>query len=837
MSGNAFLWLRLVFRFLAGGMIATGALWWGLDARLSSDIETITRQALERELEDESRQDRIRLDQSVRSHLALARLLGGQTSIAGHADGVLRTPASSPSVVAGEPGWLPPRGERGTFPPISFVLIANRSGQVHEVVSLAGDAIPVSLGQVDRDVIVPALGQSRIVSLGDAVFIASAAETGDNGATLVLLSRLDSRFLSFNHQSGFQTGHVIAVGDRGQRAIVASSNTGLVVPGTAIPELSRDWLVVGVGSLDLGGAGVEAYFLTLVSRKMAADRVRPILEQERSQRIVLAAAMSGLMLLMLLLVAWRLRTLIRQVGRAVGRVSGVAVPKFVGGDELSELLSRIEGLTDEVLKSRDLLQAEKAEHVRLVTERVAIESENERLRLLFSITDLLGVGVLRISPAGPISENSVMDLYVQSCGGPDVLINARTGVDRQTVPINCHGQTRFFELREPAIPDGNILLVTDVTDRRQTEETVKEFALFPAQNPCPVLRIGLDGTILHANRASAGLLEEWKTETGGLLPELWRKRVGDISLGERSRVIECDIGERTFALSFVPIPGADYVNVYASDITARLEAERLLAAANEDLEIRVAERTQDLLRAKNLAEEANRAKTEFLAMVSHELRTPLNAIIGFSEIMQGGLFGAMGNPRYESYVEDIIGSARHLLNAINDILDMVRIESGEMVLSFEQVGVAQTIETALRLIAEPARMEGVQVIATPISPSLTIPADRRRLLQILLNLLSNAVKFTPRDGAVEISARADSHWVWIAVKDSGIGMADDEIAVALQPFRQVDSSLARRHDGTGLGLPLARSLAELHGGSLAVSSARGIGTEVIVTLPLIREHP
>jgi signal transduction histidine kinase len=245
-----------------------------------------------------------------------------------------------------------------------------------------------------------------------------------------------------------------------------------------------------------------------------------------------------------------------------------------------------------------------------------------------------------------------------------------------------------------------------------------------------------------------------------------------------------------------------------------------------------------LVEAKNAAEEANRVKSEFLANMSHELRTPLNAIIGFSEIMQTERLGPLGTPQYRDYVNDIANSARHLSEVINDVLDVAKLESGKFQLHDEEVDPAQLLARAARIVAPRAKDAEVTLTTEPAGgdAALRIVADGRKLLQVLLNLLSNAVKFTPAGGEVWVSAgpASGSGGYRLCVADTGIGMSAADQEIALAPFGQVDSSLARRYEGTGLGLPLSKALAELHGGALTIDSAPEQGTRVTVTLPAER---
>jgi signal transduction histidine kinase len=283
-------------------------------------------------------------------------------------------------------------------------------------------------------------------------------------------------------------------------------------------------------------------------------------------------------------------------------------------------------------------------------------------------------------------------------------------------------------------------------------------------------------------------------------------------------------GDETIAVNAMKAGAQDYL------VKAVMNADiliRTIISAHEKVSLR-----REIDQKSIALERSNRAKSEFLANMSHELRTPLNAIIGFAQIMEEEIEGPVGNPNYVNFISHIHESGRHLLDVINDILDLSKIEAGQHEITNEEVDIKDAVTRCTGIMLTRSQASEVPIIhdLPDLMPNLWI--DQRKLKQVLLNLLSNAVKFTPAGGTVTIKAANEfAGGFSIQIIDTGIGLSQDDIPKAMAPFGQIDSSLSRNFDGTGLGLPLSKSFIELQGGSLELESAVDVGTTVTIRFP------
>jgi PAS domain S-box-containing protein len=453
-----------------------------------------------------------------------------------------------------------------------------------------------------------------------------------------------------------------------------------------------------------------------------------------------------------------------------------------------------------------------------------------------------------------LSPEDVLDRPAQDFHPPDLGERARVGdaairagapqVAGEFQRPAADGTTRHFsDIKFPIRGNQGELLgiggvIVDITEKKRIEEALRASeALLRAlvdHIPAAVSLKDLAGRYVLVNR----MFESWHGCAEGERPPRTAFDLFPPDQAERIQFNDQEILRSRAPLEYEqPVPLKDgttitalvtkfpifdaagmvtMVGAIASDITARKRVE------------------QDLTLAKDAAEVANRAKTQFLANMSHELRTPLNSIIGFSEVMKAEMFGPLGHAKYREYIEDVLSSGRALLMLIGDLLDISRVESGGMALAEEWFGAASAVEEATRSLAAKARDAGLSV-RTEMSSLPELYADPLRVRQILINLVSNALKFTPRGGTVTVRARSDAEGQLVfEVLDTGVGIPEDKLDLAMSVFGQIEDPLTRTREGAGLGLPLSKRLAELHDARLTIESRVGVGTLARVVFPRSR---
>ena len=488
-----------------------------------------------------------------------------------------------------------------------------------------------------------------------------------------------------------------------------------------------------------------------------------------------------------------------------------------------------------------------------------------------SMFELLGMKprdeIVGFSEVSSLIHPEDIDLYSLACR---VMEQGLTHVEQVFRMHHSNGEWIWIRLKVEVSGIGSanqrlVGIAEDITEQRQLEQMVRmsDLRLRDAIENLPEAFVLWDDNrkLVMCNSQYQDL---HRLEPGTIKPGMSYEEVMDLSStplvssqlvrglddDENTRTLEAKLEDgRWLQINERHTKDGGFVSV-GTDITpiklheGRLvESEKRLMATISDLQQsrqtlqdqkqQLAELAEKYAQEKHNAEAANWAKSEFLANISHELRTPLNAIIGFSEIMNEGLFGPLGSERYEEYSRDIYESGTYLLGMINDVLDMSKIEAGRFVLDYEEFNLDEMISESLRIVAHQSEERGI-TIEGDVPAKITLQADRRAVKQILLNLLSNAVKFSNENGRIHVRARQRGGCITISIEDNGIGISKQDLRKLGRPFEQVQNQFTKSHKGSGLGLAISRSLTEMHGGAMKIRSTEGEGTIVSLRLPNIK---
>lgn len=419
--------------------------------------------------------------------------------------------------------------------------------------------------------------------------------------------------------------------------------------------------------------------------------------------------------------------------------------------------------------------------------------------------------------------------HVGTCS-PDTVCVMLTGFGDMDVAIKAVNEGRIFRfLSKPCEKEVLTETLTEsleqykhltttssmnLTEYRKIEEQVESFAKYPAEDPNPVLRVGPSGKVLYANKTAKALLRLWNIKIGDAAPALITKKVAEITETGTHKIIEIECGEDIYSITLVSTEDADYVNLYATDITAIKKVERELILTNQTLK------------------EHDKMKNQFITTVSHELRTPLCIFKNIISNAMAGALGKVGKKLYQS-LKMADDSIDRLARIINDFLDISKIEAGVLKLDPTDFSLNQLVKDIVTPMTTLADAKGIELKITKCKKDLTINADRDRIAQVLTNLVGNAIKFVLINGHINVTITGEDDSVKVSIDDDGPGLSKDEIEKVFDRFVQVNKPRETQEHGTGLGLAISKELIEMHAGKLWVDSVPGEGCCFNFVLPKI----
>jgi len=621
----------LTFRILLAAFIMAVAVWYAMDTVQTQALTKIYEAAFTDRLNDQAQRDRMRFNDAVRQQFQTAHLIAGlaktQNTIAAlnassdnwdDPDAKIEFPRGNTSA------WLPDRALMRNQHIPDYLMLLDPQGRARKLFSPFRTPIPDTYTAPTRLLIEKSLRQTLMTEHKESPYLVSTAPVHDATNTMVgyvmAITKIDSHFLTSSQKTFLGTDNIVVLAAGTPERVIASSNESLIPLGVIVTKLSELFMVTGNTFFDYGSSEISTNFLSLIPRSKFQELMQPVLQQDREQRTLLAVLLIGLLLLTLTYLMRRVGHLTANVALFSERLYGSSVPaELYKGDELLNMEMQFDHLTQEILTSRTALEEESRQKIEAMHQRAQAESEVERLNVLLNVTDALGVGVLQIQDETPIAKTAVMKNFLDDCGGPELFVLAKPGND--LIVSDVFDNERTFEIiRAPSIGD-DIMLVADVTQRRQQEYEIRALALYPQQNPSPVMRIARTGKLLNANPASRELLHDWNVKVGGVVPIHIRTVVQRTLEDGENLNQDVVIGENIYTISFSPSPDGEYVNGYGMDITSLKVADMALKNANEALEQRVEERTREVQSSERNLKAAQRIA--HLGSWSNNLKTGL----------------------------------------------------------------------------------------------------------------------------------------------------------------------------------------------------------------------
>ena len=606
----------LTFRILLATFTMAVGIWYALDRYQTQALIHIYETDFTARLNDQAQRDRMRFNDAVRHQFQIAQLIAdmAKTHQAVRILSATSRDWFDPDAKVAFPlgnttAWLPDRAVmRNQYIP-DYLLLLDPHTRVRKMFSPLRSALPDAYTAPSRLLIEKSLRQTLMTADEGVPYLISTAAMHDAQDKLVgyvmAISKIDSAFLINSQKTFLASDSIVVLATGTPERVIASSNEATIPLHVSIAELSERFIVTGKEFFDYGSADIQSNFLSLIPRSRFAELMRPVLQQDREQRTLLAVILIGLLLVTLMYLMRRINGLTTKVALFSERVYGTSATLPLNkGDELHNMEMQFNHLADEILAARDALEEEAGQKMDAVQRHAQAQSEIERLNVLMNVTEALGIGVLHIQGPSSTAKTAVMKQFLDDCGGADPFLEAVPGTDL-TVE-DRHGHERIFDVIRTTSIGEDILLISDVTARRHQERDIRALALYPQQNPSPVFRVARSGVLLNANPSSRKLLHDWNVQEGDKVPAYVQRMVLRTLEDKENFHFDVVIDETIYTIVFCPSPNEAYVNGYGMDITSLKVAEMALKSVNNALEQRVEDRTLELQRSEHSLKAAQR---------------------------------------------------------------------------------------------------------------------------------------------------------------------------------------------------------------------------------------
>lgn len=709
--------LPLTARVVLSGLVFSGVIWFVLDVIQNKDLRALYEADAAERLRESAREDRLRFHRAIKAHAAFAEIVarsqGAGEHFRSHHPNMGTLPANKEVVVdvtRGFPRWMPSRATMRSLYVPDYLLVLDPVGRAHHLYHAPGEreSPPKRLLSLSRRTLLQIQNGTAIVRLGGEPFLIAASPVkGGKGPALgsiLVASRIDSHFLINSQGFHLTQGSVVAIFSGEPEKVLASSDPARVPLEAETGQLTEIFLITDREILDFGMAELEVTFATLMPRVDFEGLLDPVLTSERRNRAIMAAGLVGFFLIFVGLLSQRMRRLSQRVAGFARDVFGVDRTQPLPGDEIRELERQTVSLVTEVLMSRDALERETREKMDMAQRHMEVEAENTRLHLLSSVSDALGVGVIRLVDDEPVAETSHMKRFIAQCGPIDRFVAASEG--RGLLELTDITRVRrLFQITRPPYLNETVFLVQDVTLQKSTEEALQA--------------------------------------------------------------------------------------------------------------------------AKDKAEQANEAKTRFLAAASHDLRQPLQALHLFMGLLEKKVLDGELRP----IVEKAGHSVEALEGLLGALLDISQLEAGIIQPKPEDFELDRLIRRMEREFTPLAKEKGVEFRTFEPSRTCCIRTDPLLLERIVRNLLTNALRYTEK-GGILLGFRCRGERLRIEVWDTGVGIPEDTLHKVFRDFYQVDNPSRDRRKGLGLGLAIVQRLSQLLEHPIRVKSRLGRGSVFAIDVPL-----